>query len=96
MRIRRLPRVCAAICAAVLLAGPPAAVAKSAGDDQYVDPFEGEDTTPAGGKSAGSSDDDSGGNGWIIPAVGITAVALGAGGFALMRNRRDDEPDPPA
>jgi hypothetical protein len=95
MPTRRLSRLCAAICAAALLAGPPAAVAgQSAGDEQYVDPFKGESgaksESAATKESASSEDDSGGGSGWLIPAVGVTVVAAGAGGFALRRNRRKD------
>ena len=83
----------AVLCVVALLSGPATTGAqKSAGDEQYVDPFK-ED---GGGKPApreaqdseSDSSDDSGG-GWLIPGLGITAIALGAGGFALFR-RRDD------
>ena len=53
-------RVLALLAALLVLAGAPAvAVAQSAGDDQYVDPFAGQDAGGSGG-SSGSSGGQSG------------------------------------
>ena len=76
------------------LALPAASLAQSAGDDQYVDPFQDEQ----GGKSASGSDDDDDDDGGGMPlgvALGGTAVlaaGLVAGGIVLKR-RGGDSPD---
>ena len=49
-------RVLALLAALLVLAGAPAvAAAQSAGDDQYVDPFAGQDAGGGGGSSGGQS-----------------------------------------
>ncbi len=49
-------RVLALLAALLVLAGAPAvAAAQSAGDDQYVDPFAGQDAGGGGGSSGGGS-----------------------------------------
>jgi hypothetical protein len=74
-------RLLAALIAIAALGNPAAAVAKSAGDQQYVDPFQ--QSGGGGGKGGGGG----GGVPWEVPVLGATALGLGAGTVVLLRRR---------
>jgi len=91
----------AAVVAALALATPGAALAQSAGDDQYQDPFAGEDESRTGGGSNGdgSADDTTGASGGAptsspppVPAAPAAETAAAAPtGATLPRTGRDAE-----
>lgn len=58
----RLRHTISLLAAAATLAAPATAVAQSAGDDQYSDPFAGDNGSSDGGGSGGSDGGDSGGS----------------------------------
>ena len=73
---------------------PSASLAQSAGDDQYVDPFQGEQGGSEGDRSESGSDDDGGGMplGVALGGTAVLAAGLVAGGIVLKR-RGGDQPD---
>lgn len=81
---------------ALALALPATALGQSAGDDQYVDPFQEEQGGGSRGDGADSGDDSDDGGGMPIGvALGgtaVLAVGLVAGGIVLKR-RGSDSPD---
>jgi hypothetical protein len=76
---RLLAPVLILVLAVAVAAMPATAFAQSAGDDQYVDPFQNSGGGNDGGsQGGGDGDDTSGGNGEVAPAPAETAPSTAA------------------
>ena len=85
-----------ALLAVLALAAPASAFAQSAGDEQYQDPFGGDDSGQSGSSDQGSSSGDAGTTAQAAPTATPSVAATQQAPAAQQLPRTGDDPITPA